>query len=106
MGRMQEQSPYVFSKTYMDEKIFKIDASDLKISYLNVNSLFDGLHAECVNADHHLQNVDLICLSDTRLQDSTTNEEIERKMFNWSVLYRVDCSDSKKHMGLIFLAPK
>ena len=106
MIRMQEQSPYVFSKTYMDEKIFKIDASDLKISYLNVNSLFDGLHAECVNADHHLQNVDLICLSDTRLQDSTTNEEIERKMFNWSVLYRVDCSDSKKHMGLIFLAPK
>ena len=106
MIKMQEQSPYVFSKTYMDEKIFKLDAHDLKIAYLNANSLLDGLHAECINADHHLQHVDLICLSDTRLQDTTTSEEIEMKMYNWKVLYRADCSDTKKHMGLIFLAPK
>ena len=106
MKKMEEEKPYVFFKEYLDKKVFKIDKDDLKFAYLNTNCLFDALHAECVNADHHLQNVDLICLSDTRLQESTTNEEIESRMFNWIVLHRVDCSDSKKHMGLLFMVPK
>ena len=103
---MQENKPYTFSKIYLDEQIFKMDKHDLKIGYLNVNSLFDGLHAECVNTDHHLQNLDLLVLSDTRLQESTSSEEVEQRMNNWKIMYRSDCDDSKRHMGMIFLTPK
>ena len=64
---MRNNQPYKFKKTYLDERVFKLDHKDLKIGYLNVNGLCDLLHVDYIIVDKNLLNLDLLCLSDTRL---------------------------------------
>ena len=104
---MRKDRPYQFSKFQLDDKVFKLDNSDFRVAYLNINALFVGMHDEIVNTDHNLQQLNLLCLSDTRLDNSEINDNIESRMTNWKVMFRADCQDkSKTHMGLLFLVPQ
>ena len=103
---MRENKKYVFFKTFLHEKCFKIDSNDLKIGYLNVNCLLDGLHAEYVNADKNLLNLHYLCLSDTRLSKKDDQNKISQVLSNWLTIFRKDSSDGRRHMGLLILSPK
>ena len=103
---MRENSPYIFKKTYLDEKCFQFDKDDVKIGYLNINCLLHSLHAEYINYDKNLLNLILLCLSDTRLTKSIDEEEVELLLNNWEIVHREDCSDGTEHMGMLLLTPK
>ena len=103
---MRLETPYIFKKTYLDEQIFEFDEDDLKIGYFNINCLRDSLHGEYVNSDKNLLNLDLLCLSDTRLTEAVTNEEVQLLFTNWKVVHRQDCDDGREHMGMLFLIPE
>ena len=77
----------------------------MKIGYLNLNDMKVGLHSEYVNADKNLMNLDVLCLSDTRLTKERRTEEVKVSLPNWEVIYRDDCADGREHMGMLFLVP-
>ena len=70
---MRKFSSYKFKKIYLDEKIFEEQDSEVKIGYLNINGLLDGGHAEYLNEDKNLLNLDLLTLAETKLEKSVTS---------------------------------
>ena len=56
---------YEFKKNYLDQKIFCVDESEIKIGYLNINGLNDGNHDHYFNNDKNLNHLDLIVLAET-----------------------------------------
>ena len=87
---MKQFRPYNFKKVYLDEKIFNNDAMEWKIGYLNINGLIDGGHAEYLNSDYNLINLDLLGLSETKLDQSI------------QVVARLDSEEGKKNMTRCF----
>ena len=84
---MKKEFPYEFKKTYLDEEVFKLDKNDIKIGYLNINGLFDSLHAEYLNEDKNLLNLNLLCLSETKMTSEKTDIEIRNVLTNWEILH-------------------
>ena len=103
---MKENMPYMFLKTYLSHPCFKLDQNDFKIGYLNINGLKNADHDKYVNSDKNLSNLSLLCLSDTRLTDRDSSYSISEAFSNWDIVWRKDCDDGKRHMGLLFLTPK
>ena len=101
---MRKNKPYLFFKKYLEDKIFEFDKEDMKICYLNINKL-TTCHSEYVNEDKNLLNIDILCLSDTRLTQSIKSEDIKASMPNWDIVYRHDCEDGREHMGMLFITP-
>ena len=64
---MRKFRQYRFKKIYLDEKVFKIDNREIKTGYLNINGLDGGYHAEYLDADHNLLNLDVLVLAETKL---------------------------------------
>ena len=95
---MIKHRSYILKKIYLDEKIFHIDDKELKIGYLNINGLLDGNHYEYFNADKNLSSLDLIVLSESKLNSKCTNAMLENYIDNWKILGRFDSDDQKKHM--------
>jgi hypothetical protein len=100
---MKLQSPYQFFKVNLDEQIFK-NNNDTKIGYLNINGL-SKQHAEYINEDKNLQNLHLLCLSETKFKTGK-QLNLEELMPNWQEKDRFDVNDGKEHMGMIILASK
>ena len=98
--------PYIFHKQFLSEQCFKLDKDDEKVGYLNINGLKHSLHCEFVNGDRNLLNLQLLCLSDTRLTKRDSDQDLSGILNNWNIVYRSDCTDNKKHMGLLLLSPK
>ena len=90
----------------MDEKVFKLDSAEIKSGYLNINGLMDGNHAEYLNADHNLQDLDMIVLAETKLDQNDKTDQISKILTNWNVIGRYDSEDKLKHMGLLLLTSK
>ena len=89
-------------KIYLDEKIF----SEIKSGYLNINGLIDGNHAEYLNADHNLNNLDILVLAETKLDKNCEDQTISETLNNWNIFNRYDSEDGSKHMGLILLTSR
>ena len=106
IAEMRQMKPYNFLKTYIADSCFKLDRKDLKVGYLNVNSLKDANHYGYINADKNLLHLDILCLSDTRLSCLDENENLHKMLSNWNILSRSDSSDGKIHMGLLVLRPR
>ena len=70
---MKKYKQYKFKKIYLEDEIFTNSNSEVKIGYLNINDLTADFHAEYINADKNLVNVDILVLADTRL-NSECNE--------------------------------
>ena len=97
---------YIFKKIYLDQKIFKIDDSEIKIGYLNINGLLKGNHSQYFNADRNLSNLDIIVLAETKLGANIESKSIENCLNNWNLRGRFDAEDQRKHMGLLLLTSK
>ena len=102
---MRKNKPYIFKKKYIEEKVFELDEEDMKIGYLNINDMTDAYHSEYVNADKNLINLDVLCLSDTRLTKAKKTEDVKDLLPNWEIIHRDDCEDGREHMGMLFLVP-
>ena len=98
---MRLQHAYTMKKRYLREDIFTEES--VKVGYLNINGLMSGYHAEYVNGDYNLLNLDLLALAETHLTKDIATEDIETIMTNWKVLDRLDAMDGKHHMGIILL---
>ena len=105
INRMRQLRRVQYRKVYLGEQIFE-DNSEVKVGFLNINGLCEGYHAEYLNGDINLQNLDLLALAETHLQDGTSNATLAKLLTNWSVQFRFDSGDGKKHMGLLILASK
>ena len=100
---MKRFRPYKFKKIYLDEKIFQVDDSEVKVGYLNINGLIDGNHAEYINADHNLRNLDILVLAETKLDSHCSKQQLIDTLSNWNIFNRYDSDDGIKHMGLMIL---
>ena len=76
---------YIFKKIYLDQKIFKINDSEIKIGYLNINGLDDGNHSQYFNADRNLSNLDIIVLAETKLGAECTDMHLENCLNKWNL---------------------
>ena len=102
INRLRSLRPFSKTKVYLDEEIF-VPSSELKVGYLNINGLLDSLHAEYLNADKNLVNLDLLCVAETHLLPSTTDLSLSLLLTNWEILIRFDSDDMRKHLGLLVL---
>lgn len=102
INRLRTLRPFNKSKVYLDEQIFA-PSSELKVGYLNINGLLDSLHAEYLNADKNLVHLDLLCVAETHLLPSTTDDSLSLLLTNWEILERFDSNDNRKHLGLLVL---
>ena len=103
---MRASVPYEFKKVKLDTKIFELPNDELKIGYININSLYEGKSDSFLNEDSNLLELDFLAISDTRLTASNSSNELYQRLNNWSVIGRGDSSDGMKHMGMILLQSK
>ena len=66
----------------------------------------EGGHAEYLNADLNLRNLDILVLAETKLDQSYKNNQIIKVLSNWEILGRHDSNDESRHMGLMLLSSK
>ena len=87
--------------TYLKDKIFIDDKSEVKLGYLNINGLKNKV--EDIDEDKNLLNLDCLVLSETKLGKDT-----ELNFQNWNIeRFDLDDKNSKTpHMGLAFLTNK
>jgi hypothetical protein len=104
INTMRNRYPYKMKKRYLCEEIFTEES--VKVGYLNINGLLTGYHAEYVNGDYNLLNLDVLALSETHLTNGETDETIENCMPNWKILDRLDACDDKHHMGILLLGSR
>ena len=104
VNAMRKFRPYLLKKIYLDEKVFNNDDYEIKTGYLNINGLSDGNHAKYLNADHNLKQLDILVLSETKLDKGEVSQNAIKDLNNWIVLGRYDAEDGKKHMGLLVLS--
>ena len=97
---------YKPKKVYLDENIFEDSNSETMVGYLNINGLMSANHAEYLNSDRNIINLDILALAETKLTSEVKDEDIESVMTNWQMVKRYDAPDSKEHMGLLLLIPK
>ena len=104
---MRKFRQYIFKKIYLEDEIFiSSDKKELKAGYLNINDLTAEYHAEYLNGDKNLQNLDILVIADTRLTEQHSNSVLSEKLDQYSILKRCDAKDSSKHMGLLVLGSK
>ena len=102
----EKTRPFSKTRVYLDENIFKGETAELKVGYLNINGLLTGLHGDYLNADKNLLHLDLLCLAETHLLESTTGGNLSSVLSNWEILQRFDSDDKRQHLGLLLLRSK
>ena len=105
---METCRPYVFKKFYNDQDIFEsaLHPKEIKVGYINTNSLLTAFSSEFLNTNSNIMALDLLVITDTRLTKQTSDEEVINLLSNWTVLDRLDSHDGLKHMGLLVLLSK
>ena len=91
---------------FNDDKVFVIDDLEIEIGYLNINGLLEADHADYLNNDKNLLNLDLLVLAETKLMQDTKNEDLQALLSNFDLYQRFDANDGEKHMGLLMISPK
>ena len=104
VAAMRKFRQYKLKKIYLDEKIFENDNDEIKIGYLNINGLLEGGHAEYLNSDKNLLNLDLLALAESKLEQTSKSDQINKLMNNWRIIGRYDSEDGFKHMGMLLLS--
>ena len=104
IAAMREQKQYRFKKIYLSEKIFN-DDEEIKLGYFNIRGFLESDHAKYLDHDFNLLRVNFLVISETWLNHETANHEVISKLKNWKIIKRLDATDNRKHMGILFLAP-
>ena len=102
MESMRIFNSYQFKKVTLAENIFE-EKEEVKLGYLNVRSLLKGESRTFINNDLNLRDLDYLCIADTGLDKTTTNEFLTQELSNWKLRRRDDAEDGRKHMGLLLL---
>ena len=95
-------SPYQFKKVNITEDIYE-NNDEIKLGYINIRKLMEGKSLEFLNNDQNLLSLDFLCIADTSLDKSTTNEVLTKQLSKWRLLWRGDAEDGQQHMGLLLL---
>ena len=103
---MRKFQKYISKKIYLSDQIFKVTDQELKVGYLNIQNLTAKLHAEYINADKNLHNLDILVIAETWLTEKDDDCEVEKKLDNFNVVARFDADDSIKHCGLLALSSR
>ena len=101
MDLLRTKKTYQFANTYLQDQIFCEGSEEVKLGYLNINSLLNK--TEDVDQDKNLRNCDILVLSETRLSKEA---KVEFENFHIS---RYDFEDKKTktpHLGLALLTKK
>ena len=106
LNAMKISSPYNFKKIYMEKEIYEKIGHELKIAYININSLYEGKSHIFLNNDENLLQLDFLLVADTRLTSHNSQEELEERLENWRMIRRFDADDGFRHMGLLLLQSK
>ena len=106
LAAFRKFNSYKPKKVYLDEQIFQDQNLESKIGYLNINGIIGGNHAEYLNSDRNLMDLDILALAETKLTHEVTDEYLEQTMDNWKIIKRYDAEDKKPHMGLILMIPR
>ena len=101
---MRKFQNYIFKKVYLSDTIFQNSDQELKIGYINIRNLTAKLHAEYINADKNLLNLDILVIAETWLTEMDNEYDVEKKLDNFTILARFDADDSSKHCGLLALS--
>ena len=100
---MKVSSPYIFCKIYNDVQIFNDPEKELKIGYININSLYHKRSYVFINTDRNLMLLDFLVVADTRLNEKHKTSDLESDLSNWKLIERLDSKDGMIHMGLLLL---
>ena len=103
---MRKFQYYTFKKIYLSDRIFILPNKELKVGYLNIRDITAQLHAEYINSDKNLLNLDVLVIAETWLTWRDSDEELAGRLDNFSILARHDAEDSLKHCGLLLLSSK
>ena len=106
LNAIKISSPYNFKKIYMEKEIYEKIGHELKIAYININSLYEGKSHIFLNNDENLLQLDFLLVADTRLTSHNSQEELEERLENWRMIRRFDADDGFRHMGLLLLQSK
>ena len=106
INAMRKFDSYNMKKIYLEERIFENEEKEEKFGYFNINGLLDGNHADYLNEDKNLLNINLLVLAETKLNSSVKTQYLSSILSNWDILERHDANDNSKHMGLLMVAPK
>ena len=99
---MRKFNAYNFKKIYLDDKVFVNENDELKFGYLNINGLMDGGHADYMNNDLNLLDLDVLVLAETtKLHSKNSTDEVSNLLSNWKIVSRFDAQDYQKHMGMM-----
>ena len=83
--------------------MFNYEEKETKVGYLDINGLID---AEYLNCDKNLLHLDILVLSETKLEITTETNIVKDRLSNWKVTARFDSDKGKNNMGLILLLNK
>ena len=98
---MEKFAPYSFKKVYLDSFIYET-SDEIKIGYININSLFSSMSHNFLNNDHNLLRLDLLCVADTRLTSEHDDTDLRTHLENWNILCRFDSSDQSVYEQVPF----
>ena len=105
INTMRMVRPYIMKKVHLSEHVFE-SGDEIKIGYLNINNLLDGYHAEYLNGDRNLRNLDLLAVAETHLTPKVSNESIEKVLSLWNIKEHYDATDKKSIWDSYFYPQK
>ena len=100
---MRKIKPYLKKKIYLDEEIFTVSESEVKIGFLNVNGINSKSHSHYLNHDHNLKNLHLLALAETKLEEKFNTDRLTEDLSEWKIVGRYDATDGP-HMGILLLS--
>ena len=65
LDTMKLSVPYIFNKIYLSDKIFDKPSEEIRIGYVNINSLYSGMSDTFLNNDENLLHLDVLAVADT-----------------------------------------
>ena len=77
---MKKFKQYKFKKIYLEDEIFQMKNCEIRVGYFNINGLLEGNHAEYLNSDHNLKNLDILVIAETKLNKNYDDEIITRTL--------------------------
>ena len=102
---MRKLKDYEFKKVYISDSIYEDDSEQLKVGYFNISGFMQSNHAEYLDKDINLLNLDYLVVAETWLSNDESNNLVISKLKNWRIVKRLDSTDNIKHMGLLLLSP-
>ena len=105
MKLLRHTKKYIFSKTYLDTRIWNA-SSELRVGYININGLLHNLNN--LDKDYNTSYLDFLCIAETKLDESVTDEQVNQSLNSFRICYREDVKsdNSIPHMGMLILEKK